>query len=93
MPATSALSQHVDVRLLDARAACRANNFALAWQLLEDADVLSQPLAFAHVRVHMAMLRLGVRTRDGRKVLGQLVRLIVAAPGSWSRQYPIGNAG
>ena len=93
MPATPALSQHVGVRLLDARVACRANDFAVAWQLLEDAHVLSQPLAFAHVRVHVAMLRLGVHTRDGREVLGQLVRLIVAAPGSWSRKYPIGNTG
>ena len=55
--------------------------------------MLSQPLAFAHVRVHVAMLRLGVRTRDRREVLGQLVRLIVAAPGSWLRKYPIGNTG
>lgn len=93
MPARSALSQHVGVRLDDARVACRANNFAVAWQLLEDAHVLSQPLAFTHVRVHMTMLRLGVRTRDRREVVGQLVRLIVAAPGSWSRKYPIGNTG
>ena len=81
VPARSALSQHVGVRLDDARVACRANNFAVAWQLLEDAHVLSQPLAFSHVRVHVAMLRLGVRTRDRREVVGQLVRLIVAAPG------------
>lgn len=93
MPATSALSQHVGVRLDDARFAGRANNFAIAWELLEDAHVLSQPLAFAHVRVHIAMLRVGVRTRDRREVLGQLFRLIVAAPGSWSRKYPIGNTG
>lgn len=93
MPAQSALFQHVGVRVAEARVASRANNFPVAWELLEDAHVLSQPLAFAHVRVHVAMLGVGVRTRDRREILGQMLRLIVAAPGSWSGKYPTGNTG
>ena len=26
-------------------------------------------------------------------VVGQLLRLVVAAPGSWTRRYPVGNTG
>ncbi len=40
------------------------------------------------------MFAAGVRERDAREVWGQLVRLIVAGPGSIaSRHYPMGNTG
>ena len=34
-----------------------------AWALLEEAHILSQPWALAHVRVHWRMLTLAVRSR------------------------------
>ncbi|MGA5146963.1 DUF3703 domain-containing protein [Streptomyces griseoincarnatus] len=37
------------------------------------------------------MLRLALRERDLTEVLGQLVRLVVAAPGSAAGKYPDGN--
>ena len=61
------------------------------WALLEDAHVLSQPSAYLHVRVHIRMLVAGLKSRDRTEVRGQLVRLLVAAPGSWSGRYPAGN--
>lgn len=39
------------------------------------------------------MLRLALRDRDAFEVLGQFVRLMVAAPGSAAGQYPTGNTG
>jgi hypothetical protein len=63
------------------------------WRHLERAHVLSQPMAVAHVRTHVAMLGYGIRYRDRREVIGQLVRLVVAAPGTWTRRYPVGNTG
>ena len=63
------------------------------WNHLERAHILSQPMAGAHVRTHFAMLGYGLRQHDRREIVGQLVRLAVAAPGSWSGRYPVGNTG
>lgn len=64
-----------------------------AWAALEDAHVLSQPWAWPHVRVHWAMLKLAWRTTDRRELAGQLSRMLLAAPGSWTGKYPTGNTG
>ena len=65
----------------------------LAWWSLERADVLSQPRPWPHTRTHLAMLTLALRTRDAREGIGQILRLLVAAPGSVSGRYPAGNSG
>lgn len=86
----SAARQHLDECLAEA---ARTRDAAAMWQLLEDAHVLSQPSGVQHVRVHYRMLVAGLRDRDRTEVGGQLSRLLVAAPGSWSRRYPSGNTG
>jgi Protein of unknown function (DUF3703) len=63
------------------------------WRHLERAHILSQPWAVDHVRVHAAMLRSAWKQRDGVEIRGQLIRLIVAGPGSALGRYPIGNTG
>jgi hypothetical protein len=63
------------------------------WHHLERAHILSQPLAIAHIRTHLGMLGYGIRHRDRREVVGQLVRLVVAGPGSAVGRYPLGNTG
>jgi hypothetical protein len=63
------------------------------WRALERAHILSQPWAWPHTAVHWRMLRLAVGQRDRREALGQVVRLLVAAPGSLSGRYPTGNTG
>jgi hypothetical protein len=63
------------------------------WKHLERAHILSQPMAGAHVRTHLAMLAYAYRRRDRREIIGQLARLIVAGPGSWTGRYPVGNTG
>jgi hypothetical protein len=74
-------------------AASRRGDDAAAWAHLERAHILSQPLAGRHVRTHLAMLRFAVRTGRVREVVGQTFRVLVAAPGSWSGRYPVGNTG
>ena len=39
------------------------------------------------------MLGAALRTRDGHETLGQMARLVLAAPGSLSGRYPVGNTG
>ena len=78
------------------RAAKRARGDAVVtqeWRHLERAHVLSQPRAGLHLRTHVAMLACAFRRRDVHEVAGQMFRLVVAAPGSWTGRYPVGNTG
>ncbi|MBF6299110.1 DUF3703 domain-containing protein [Nocardia amamiensis] len=75
------------------RAAKAAFTAEQRWVHLERAHVLSQPDPWLHTRNHVAMFTLAVRQRDRREALGQVVRIIVAAPGSLSGRYPEGNTG
>ena len=63
------------------------------WPHLERAHILSQPWAWPHTKVHAVMLRQALRDRDLREVMGQLLRLGVAGPGSFVGKYPAGNTG
>jgi hypothetical protein len=79
---------------LDAARAARATGDTRAeWQHLERAHILSQPLAGPHVRTHIGMLAAALRGHDGHEVVGQLFRVVVAAPGSLLGKYPVGNTG
>jgi hypothetical protein len=73
--------------------AIRRNERSQAWTHLERAHILSQPMAGRHVRTHLAMLRFALRTARPHEVAGQVFRTLVAAPGSWSGRYPLGNTG
>jgi hypothetical protein len=92
-PMPAAVTDRLGADLTSARVAARAGDEATAWVLLEDAHVLSQPWAWPHIKVHGAMLVLGWRTRDSREVRGQLLRIVVAGPGSLTGRYPEGNTG
>jgi len=76
-----------------ARAARSSGDTSSEWTHLERAHILSQPIAVAHVRTHAAMFTAALRRRDRHELAGQLVRIIVAAPGSITGKYPIGNTG
>jgi hypothetical protein len=76
-----------------ARAARERGDVAAQWTHLERAHILSQPLAGAHVRTHLAMLAYALRRRDRHEIVGQVLRVIVAGPGSWTGRYPVGNTG
>jgi hypothetical protein len=81
------------VELDAARAARSAGDTSAEWTHLERAHILSQPMAGAHVRTHVAMFAAALRRRDRHELAGQLFRTIVAAPGSITGRYPVGNTG
>jgi hypothetical protein len=74
-------------------AARAASNPSVRWIHLERAHIVSQPHAWLHTHNHVAMFALAVRQRDRREALGQVVRIIVAAPGSLTGRFPDGNTG
>lgn len=63
------------------------------WHHLGRAHIVSQPDPWLHTANHIAMFVLAVRQHDRREALGQVVRIIVAAPGSIAGIYPEGNTG
>lgn len=75
------------------RAAQQAPDTADRWTALERAHILSQPWPWPHTRAHAVMLAVAWRERDRRETFGQLIRLLVAAPGSALGRYPEGNTG
>ena len=70
-----------------------AGDLSGAWESIGDAHVLAQPWPVQHVQTHWTMLMMGLRSRSAGEVIGQLSRLAVAAPGSVSGRYPLGNSG
>ena len=93
-PANASAIRHAwtDERAL-ARRARSTGDRAEEWLRLERAHILSQPLALAHLRTHLAMLNFAIRNCDRYEIAGQLVRLLVAGPGSALGRYPVGNTG
>jgi hypothetical protein len=87
------LRSALEAELARARSEEQAGELAAAWRHLERAHVLSQRHAGPHVRVHARMLGYGLRRRDAREIWGQLVRIFVAAPGTWLGRAPRGNSG
>jgi Protein of unknown function (DUF3703) len=83
----------LDSALQRARDAMDRSDYEAAWPDLERAHVLAQPSAREHVQTHWVMLVCGFRQRDIGEVLGQVIRLIVAAPASVLGVYPRGNTG
>jgi len=39
------------------------------------------------------MLGCALRRRRPHEIVGQVLRLVVAGPGSWTGRYPVGNTG
>ncbi|MDO3635353.1 DUF3703 domain-containing protein [Mycolicibacterium arseniciresistens] len=74
-------------------AATAAASIEQRWRHLERAHIISPPDPLLHKMNHVAMLKLALREHDRREALGQLVRIVVAAPGSLTGRYPQGNTG
>lgn len=74
-------------------AARRAGDFDGAWRHLERAHIVAQPLAVAHLAVHLRMLGLAFAVRDIREIGGQVLRLVLAPLGNVAGTLPIGNTG
>jgi FtsP/CotA-like multicopper oxidase with cupredoxin domain len=89
----SPLERAWSTEMTAARDAGRENDLSSQWDHLERAHIVSQPLSDLHVRTHAAMLATAVRRREWHETFGQLFRLVVAAPGSLTGRYPVGNTG
>ncbi|MCX4691105.1 DUF3703 domain-containing protein [Streptomyces sp. NBC_01408] len=76
-----------------ARAGAAAPDTEAMWTALERAHVLSQNWAWPHTRAHWHMFRLAVRCRDRKETAGQVLRMLVAGPGSLAGRVPQGNSG
>lgn len=87
------LTVHFEREMAQAVDAEATGDLPRAWRSLERAHVLSQAFAGPHLRVHWAMFAYAWRRGDVRELLGQLPRLVVAAPGSWLGRAPLGNTG
>lgn len=68
-------------------------NLAHRWLLLEAAHVAGQTRFLPHLRVHLLMLALSWRTRDGKEIAGQLLRLCLVPLGHLIGRLPLGNPG
>jgi Protein of unknown function (DUF3703) len=75
-----------------ARAHEREGRVDAAWAGLEAAHILGQQSTRLHVGSHAAMLGLAWRTRSGREIVAQIVRLAAATLATWL-WVPVGNTG
>lgn len=85
--------RYVQILLASAEGEFNRQEVESAWKWLELAHIFSQPHAGLHTLTHWRMLRFAVRSGDSREIMGQVLRLIVAAFGSWTGKYPAGNTG
>lgn len=76
-----------------ARALMRRSEPERALAHLERAHVLGQRHVVPHVVTHWLMLRVAVQRRDLAAVLGQAVRVVLGAVGSFVGSVPTGNTG
>lgn len=64
-----------------------------AFAHLERAHILGQRYFLPHMQVHLWMLRIGWARRDGREVIGQIIRLLLTPLGHLTGRLPSGNTG
>jgi hypothetical protein len=68
-------------------------DYTTSFRHLERAHVLGQRNAIEHTINHWWMLKVGFRNRDGREIIGQMLRIAVAGLGSLIGRAPVGNTG
>lgn len=71
----------------------KAGDFPEAWSRLERAHILGQDQALSHLRAHLSMAAFALRRHDLRELIGQIPRILLAVPGSWTGRAPQGNTG
>jgi len=70
-----------------------SGNAFLAFTHLENAHVLGQASTYWHVKVHYLMMLWGIKHRDVREIMGQIIRVIGAALLTAIKGVPVGNTG
>lgn len=87
------LAQFFNLEISNYKNAVKAKNLSDAWIFLERAHILGQFHWKEHLLIHFKMLNLALKTFNWREIIGQLPRLLLAAPGSLFRSAPRGNVG
>ena len=91
--APTALRRAIELEFDAAALAVAAGDLTLGFRHLERAHVLGQAFVVPHVKSHLGMLRIGLRRRDTREIVGQLLRVPGAVIGSLLGHLPVGNTG
>jgi hypothetical protein len=91
--APAVLRRAIEVEFESAALAVAAGDLTLGFRHLERAHVLGQAFVVPHVKSHLGMLRIGLRRRDTREIVGQLLRVPGAVIGSLLGHLPVGNTG
>ena len=84
---------YVEREILAAYQAEARGNPVVAFSHLERAHILGQTSTVEHVRIHCHMFLWGIRQRNVRESLGQLLRIVGAAIGTAVGLVPQGNTG
>jgi uncharacterized protein DUF3703 len=84
---------YVEGEILAAYQADARGKPEVAFLHLERAHVLGQTSTVEHVRVHWHMFLWGIRQRNLRECLGQLLRIVGASIGTALGLVPQGNTG
>ena len=71
----------------------KENKTEKAYVHLERAHILGQKYLIPHLKVHLWMLRVGIKTVDLKEVLGQLIRIPSGIVGNIFGKLPVGNTG
>lgn len=87
------LRQAFEAEMRAAIALYAAGEWAQAFRHLEAAHVLGQRHVVPHVATHWWMLRIGLRRRSPKEVIGQALRIPLGALGSAVGIVPVGNTG
>lgn len=83
----------VSAEIAAAKTAEVSGDPAASFRHLERAHILGQSSTAQHVRVHLNMLAWAARHNDAREFIGQILRVIGAAAGTWAGLVPRGNTG
>jgi hypothetical protein len=67
--------------------------FKKSFSHFERAHVLGQCFVVPHATAHIWMLKIGIKVRDGREVLSQLIRIPLGIISSAIGMIPTGNTG
>ena len=84
---------YVEREILAAYHAKARGNPDVVFSHLERAHILGQTSTVEHVRVHYHMFLWGIRQRNVREILGQLLRIVGASIGTPLGLVPQGNTG
>jgi len=90
---SDSIRPYVQQELEQSRQCRAAGDIHKEFEHLENAHVIGQASTYYHVYAHWKMLQWGIRNRNIKEVLGQLLRIVGAATTTAIGLVPHGNTG